>query len=72
MSIYIDSSIGISPMVWRRFRLSGNTSLADFHYIILIAQGWHDDHLHQFRNYGKNYGISYSGWILLMNSHLTP
>ncbi|WP_338885869.1 hypothetical protein [Xenorhabdus sp. TH1] len=28
-----------SPMVWRRFRLSGETSLAAFHYIIQIAQG---------------------------------
>ncbi|MBC8953751.1 plasmid pRiA4b ORF-3-like family protein [Xenorhabdus sp. PB62.4] len=28
-------------MVWRRFRMSVNTSLADFHYIILIAQGLH-------------------------------
>ncbi|MGV7963728.1 plasmid pRiA4b ORF-3 family protein [Photorhabdus tasmaniensis] len=54
---------GISPMVWRRFRLSGETSLAAFHYIIQIAQGWPDDHLHQFRIYGKNYGISYSGGI---------
>ncbi|MDC9598333.1 plasmid pRiA4b ORF-3 family protein [Xenorhabdus anantnagensis] len=54
---------GISPMVWRRFRLSGETSLAAFHCIIQIAQGWQDDHLHQFRIYGKNYGISYSGGI---------
>ncbi|WP_086110553.1 plasmid pRiA4b ORF-3 family protein [Xenorhabdus vietnamensis] len=54
---------GISPMLWRRFRLSGRTSLAAFHYIIQIAQGWQDDHLHQFRIYGKNYGISYSGGI---------
>ncbi|NHB89695.1 plasmid pRiA4b ORF-3 family protein [Photorhabdus tasmaniensis] len=54
---------GISPMVWHRFRLSGETSLAAFHYIIQIAQGWPDDHLHQFRIYGKNYGISYSGGI---------
>ncbi|MEQ1962026.1 hypothetical protein ABLB69_02330 [Xenorhabdus khoisanae] len=51
---------GISPMVWRRFRLSGETSLEDFHYIIQIAQGWQDDCLHQLRIYGKNYGISYS------------
>ncbi|WP_350305265.1 hypothetical protein [Photorhabdus viridis] len=26
-------------MVWRRFRLSGGTSLAAFHYIIQISQG---------------------------------
>ncbi|MGV7960428.1 plasmid pRiA4b ORF-3 family protein [Photorhabdus tasmaniensis] len=54
---------GISPMVWCRFRLSGETSLAAFHYIIQIAQGWQDDHLHQFRIYAKDYGISYSGGI---------
>ncbi|MBS9441737.1 plasmid pRiA4b ORF-3 family protein [Photorhabdus heterorhabditis] len=54
---------GISPMVWRRFRLSGETSLAALHYIIQIALGWQDDHLHQFRIYGKNYDISYSGGI---------
>ncbi|NHB98538.1 plasmid pRiA4b ORF-3 family protein [Photorhabdus stackebrandtii] len=52
---------GVSPMVWRRFRLSSATSLAAFHDIIQIAQGWHDDHLHQFHIYGKDYGISYSG-----------
>ncbi|WP_368666831.1 hypothetical protein [Xenorhabdus sp. PB62.4] len=38
---------GISPMVWRQFRLSGETSLAALYYIIQIAQGWQDDHLHQ-------------------------
>ncbi|NHB98171.1 plasmid pRiA4b ORF-3 family protein [Photorhabdus stackebrandtii] len=54
---------GISPMVWRRFRLLSETSLAAFHYIIQIAQGWHGDHLHQFHIYGKDYGISYSGGI---------
>ncbi|MDE9541289.1 plasmid pRiA4b ORF-3 family protein [Xenorhabdus bovienii] len=54
---------GISPMVWRRLRLSGKISLTAFHYIIQIAQGWQDDHLHQFHIYGKNYGISYSGGI---------
>ncbi|MCP9269396.1 plasmid pRiA4b ORF-3 family protein [Xenorhabdus sp. XENO-1] len=40
---------GISPMVWHRFRLSGETSLAAFRYIIQSAQGWPDDHLHQCR-----------------------
>ncbi|TDB57836.1 IS1096 element passenger TnpR family protein [Photorhabdus khanii] len=39
---------GVSSIIWRRFRLSNETSLATFHYIIQIAQGWHDDHLHQF------------------------
>ncbi|MCP9269731.1 plasmid pRiA4b ORF-3 family protein [Xenorhabdus sp. XENO-1] len=38
-------------MIWHRFRLSGETSLAAFHYIIQIAQGWQDDHLHQLGFY---------------------
>ncbi|MDC9623937.1 hypothetical protein PSI22_20430 [Xenorhabdus sp. XENO-7] len=45
------------------FRLSGKTSLVAFHSFIQIAQRWCNDHLHPFRIYGKNYGISYSGGI---------
>ncbi|MBP8253599.1 MAG: plasmid pRiA4b ORF-3 family protein [Citrobacter sp.] len=55
---------GVSPMVWRQFRIAADTSLAALHYIIQIAQGWGDDHLHQFHIYGKNYGISYEGGIV--------
>lgn len=54
---------GVSPMVWRRLRISVNTSLAALHYIIQIVQGWGDDYLHQFHIYGKDYGISYEGGI---------
>ncbi|WP_176488501.1 plasmid pRiA4b ORF-3 family protein [Candidatus Regiella insecticola] len=54
---------GVSPMVWRRFRVAAHTSLAALHYIIQIAQGWDDEHLHQFHIYGKDYGIAYEGGI---------
>ena len=54
---------GISPMIWRRFRLSENTSLADLHTIIQLAMGWDDDYLHRFHIYGKDYGISYVGGL---------
>ena len=54
---------GISPMIWRRFRIPGDTSLADFHYIIQAAYGWDDEYLHQFHIYGKNYGIGHIGGI---------
>jgi len=50
---------GISPMIWRRFWIPGNTSLADFHHIIQTAYRWDDDHLHRFHIYGKDYGIGY-------------
>lgn len=48
---------GVSPMIWRRLRIGGNTSLASLHYIIQITQGWSDDHLHLFHIYGKDYGV---------------
>ena len=52
---------GVSPMVWRRLRISGDTSLACFHYIIQAAYGWDNEYLHQFHIYGKDYGIGYIG-----------
>ncbi len=44
MKIYIIKVAlrGVSPMIWRRLRISGNTSLASLHYIIQIIQGWSD------------------------------
>ncbi len=55
---------GISPMVWRRLRIPGNTSLAQFHKIIQLAFNWDDEHLHQFHIYGKDYGINYIGAVM--------
>jgi hypothetical protein len=54
---------GISPMIWRRLRLPAQTSLADLHYIIQMAMGWDDEHLHCFHIFGKDYGISYVGGL---------
>jgi hypothetical protein len=54
---------GVSPLVWCRLKIPGNTSLAQLHHIIQIAYGWDDEHLHQFHIYGKDYGISYAGGI---------
>jgi len=54
---------GASPMVWRRLRIPGDTSLAQLHAIIQIAYNWDDEYLHQFHIYGKDYGISYPGGI---------
>lgn len=54
---------GVSPMIWRRLRIPGNTSIARLHEIIQVAYGWDNNYLHQFHIYGKNYGISYMGGI---------
>ena len=52
---------GVSPMIWHRLRISGSTTLAQFHSVIQIAMGWDDDFLHKFRIYGKEFGIHYPG-----------
>lgn len=54
---------GISPMIWRRLRVVGTTSLADLHHIIQIAMGWDNDYLHCFHIFGKDYGIVYEGGL---------
>jgi hypothetical protein len=50
-------------MIWRRLLVCGDSTIADLHYIIQIAMGWSDDHLHQFRIHGKRYGIARIGGI---------
>jgi Plasmid pRiA4b ORF-3-like protein len=52
---------GVSPMIWRRLRIPGHMSLADFHRVIQIVFGWDDEHLHRFHIFGKDYGIAYAG-----------
>ncbi len=53
--------LGISPMIWRRILVRSNSTIADLHYIVQIAMGWKDEHLHQFLIHGVHYGISYPG-----------
>ena len=36
---------GVRPMVWRRLRVPGVTSLATLHEAIQIIKGWDNDHL---------------------------
>lgn len=53
--------VGISPMIWRRIKVSSDSTIADLHYIIQIVMGWKEEHLHQFLIHGVHYGISYPG-----------
>ena len=53
-----------SPMIWRRLRVTSETSLGQLHTIIQIAMGWEDLHLHRFRIYGKEYGIYREGGMV--------
>lgn len=52
-----------SPMIWRRLLVTGDTTVAQLHTILQIAMGWEDLHLHQFRIYGKEYGIYREGGL---------
>jgi hypothetical protein len=36
------------PPIWRRLLVPGDVTLEDLHYIIQIAMGWTNSHLHQF------------------------
>ncbi len=53
----------ISPMIWRRLLVCGNSTITDLHYIIQIAMGWSDDHLNRFRIHGKQYGVTRLGGL---------
>jgi site-specific recombinase XerD len=57
------SILDIHPMIWRRIRVSSNSTIADLHYIVQIAMGWTDSHLHRFIINGEEYGISQIGGI---------
>lgn len=61
----------VSPMVWRRLQIPGNTSLADLHQIIQIVNGWENEYLHQFHIYGKDYGIAYEGGVMFSDNAYT-
>jgi Plasmid pRiA4b ORF-3-like protein len=39
----------INPLLWRRFLVQADSTLADLHWVFQIAFGWTDGHLHRFR-----------------------
>src|SRR5574340_288483 len=47
----------ISPLIWRRLLVAGNTSIAGLHEILQTAFGWTDEHLHRFTIHGVDYGM---------------
>ena len=46
----------VSPMVWRRFLVPGNTTLYELHRILQIGMGWESYHLHRYVIHGAEYG----------------
>jgi hypothetical protein len=59
---------GVSPMVWRRILVRGDTTIADLHEIMQILMNWYDVHLHHFLIRGKQYGIGRIGTMGFMDN----
>jgi hypothetical protein len=57
---------GSKPPIWRRLLVPANLTLGDLHYILQIAMGWTDSHLHQFLLGTVSYGVPHPemDWVL--------
>jgi len=53
----------VTPLVWRRILVTGDTTVAQLHAVLQTVMGWEDLHLHQFRIHGKAYGVTRAGGI---------
>ncbi|MDM0118012.1 plasmid pRiA4b ORF-3 family protein [Variovorax sp. J22R133] len=53
----------ISPLIWRRLLVRGDTSVARLHQILQVAFGWQDMHLHGFEIRGREYGVHQEGGV---------
>ena len=54
---------GVSPLIWRRVHIRGDSTIADLHEAFQQVLGWTDEHLHRFVIHGKDYGSSRIGGI---------
>src|SRR5271155_1860576 len=52
---------GIHPMLWRRFLVRSDSTLADLHAVLQIGFDWTDFHLHRFRIRKKDYAVPRRG-----------
>jgi Plasmid pRiA4b ORF-3-like protein len=54
---------GIHPMLWRRFLVRSDSTLADLHVVLQIGFDWTDFHLHRFRIRKKHYAVPRLGGL---------
>lgn len=50
---------GITPPIWRRIHVPGDTRLSTLHPIIQVVMGWTNSHMHQFKVGETYYGETY-------------
>src|SRR5580700_11370469 len=53
----------IHPMLWRRFLVRSDSTLADLHVLLQIGFDWTDFHLHRFRIRKKDYAVPRLGGL---------
>src|SRR5258707_15586220 len=53
----------IHPMLWRRFLVRSDSTLADLHVVLQIGFDWTDFHLHRFRIRKKDYAVPRLGGV---------
>lgn len=54
---------GVSPLIWRRLLVRGDSTIADLHATLQTGLGWSDEHLNRFVIHGREYGVSHLGGI---------
>jgi hypothetical protein len=47
-----------SPKIWRELSVPGDYTLGELHWIIQIAFGWENDHMHSFTVKSTEYGMT--------------
>jgi hypothetical protein len=70
---------GIKPPIWRRLLVPGDVTLEHLHYVIQVAMGWTNSHLHQFivgqATFGEphpDYGFEMQDERLVKLNHVAP
>ena len=47
---------GVSPLIWRRLLVRGDSTVVGLHATLQAAFGWSGEHLHRFVIQGRQYG----------------
>src|SRR5713226_2623208 len=59
---------GVSPLIWRRFLVRSDSTIANLHATLQLALGWSDEHLNRFVIHGRQCGVWHNGGIGLRDN----
>lgn len=57
----------VEPSVWRRIQVPGDITLFELHFMLQVAMGWTNTHLHEFQIEGERYGTLYDDEHMVEN-----